>query len=385
MVAAAMVFVAGCGVAPGAWAYNELSLTVSGAPSQLIAGDLATLTARVTNNDPVQIGSSIQLNFRALTEDPFGDLPTLSGPGCQSIVPPNVTCTISAALPPGATREFQLTVAVRDLGLVTIQAGAKAIVGDPEDFPIVELTAPQVQWAANVEPKADTKLTLTTSAETVANGAPVKITGLAANTSSDGTAYGTAIKFALPAGVEVVARPPDCTGSAINITCPVGDLGPQATAGREVVLRSTQEGSFQVVGAVIWAREDTTPIDTQGQVSFTVQPPPEAPGPPPATAPKAAAKPKTVSATTLAQGVPRSGACARSRRLSLVLRSLGSWDPVRATIRVTGRRRALVLKGARAQRPFTLTLPRSGRVKLSIAVTLDNGRRYKATRTFRRC
>lgn len=385
MVAAAMVVAVGCGVAPGAWAYNELSLTVSGAPAQLVAGDLATLTAKVTNNDPVQVGNPIQLNFRALTDDPFGDLPTLSGPGCQSIVPPNVTCTISAALPPGATREFQLTVAVRDLGLVIIEAGAKAFVGDPEEGPLVELTAPQVRWETNVEPKADTKLTLTTSAETVANGAPVTITALATNTRAEGTAYGASVRFSLPAGIDVVSRPPDCTGSVLNLTCPVGDLGPQASAGREVTLRSTTEGSFTVLGTVKWAREDTTPVDTQGQVTVTVQPPPEAPGPPPAATPKAAAKPKTASAATLAQGVPRSGACVRSRRLGLVLRSLGGWDPVRATIRVTGRRRALVLKGARAQRPFTLTLPRSGRVRLRIDVTLDNGRRYTATRTFRRC
>lgn len=384
MVAAAMVFVAGCGVAPGAWAAGELGLTVSGMPKQLLMGDTATVTARVTNNasEPV---NSLQLNFIPASDDIFSDPPVLSGPGCQPTFGPAVTCSITGVLPPGGTAEIALKASLPDSGGVIVDAGARGYIGDPDAFPPNEVTALQVRWQAPVEPKADTKLTLTTSAETVANGAPVKITGLAANTSSDGTAYGTAIKFALPAGVEVVARPPDCTGSAINITCPVGDLGPQATAGREVVLRSTQEGSFQVVGAVIWAREDTTPIDTQGQVSFTVQPPPEAPGPSPATAPKAAAKPKTVSATTLAQGVPRSGACARSRRLSLVLRSLGSWDPVRATIRVTGRRRALVLKGARAQRPFTLTLPRSGRVKLSIAVTLDNGRRYKATRTFRRC
>ena len=52
---------------------------------------------------------------------------------------------------------------------------------------------------------------------------------------------------------------------------------------------------------------------------------------------------------------------------------------------MTGRKRALILKGTRAQRPFTLTLPRRGKVTLKLDVTLDNGRRYKATRTFRRC
>ena len=380
-----MVLAAGCCMAPGAWAYNELSLTVSGAPAQLVAGDIATLTAKVTNNDPVQTGSSVQLNFRALTDDPFGDLPTLSGPGCQSIVPPNVTCTIPAALPPGATREFQLTVVVRDLGLVTVEAGAKAFVGDPEEGPLVELTAPQARWETAVEPKADTRLTLTASADTVITGAPVTITGLAANTRAAGIAYGAAIKFSLPAGVEVVSRPPDCTGSAINLTCPVGDLGPQAAAAREVTLRSAQEGSFQVVAVVVWAREDTTPIDTQGQISFTVQPPPEPTGPAPPSKPAGPPKAVTAKVNSIAQGIPGVGRCVRSRRLQFALRSRGAWDPVLATIRVTGRKRPLVVRKAKALNLITVTLPRKGRVTLRLEVTYDNGRRYKATRTFRRC
>ncbi len=380
MVAAAMVLAAGCCAAPGAWAAGELGITVSGMPAQFIAGDTATLTATVTNlwNEPT-LETTLVANPQW---DPFEtDPPKLSGPGCNdSLAPPTLLCNLPS-IPPGGSAQVQFTASVAGIGAIEMQINANAE-GTPSG---TSLYSPFVMWDATFEPKADTKLTLTTSAETVANGAPVTIRGLASNTKADGTAYGTAIKFSLPAGVEVVSRPPDCTGSAINLTCPVGDLGPQATAGRDVTLRSTTEGSFTVLGTVTWARPDTTPIDTQGQVTVTVQPPPEAPGPPPAATPKAAAKPKTVSATTLAQGVPRSGACARSRRLSLVLRSVGSWDPVRATIRVTGRKRALVLKGARARRPFTLTLPRSGRVKLSIDVTLDNGRRYKATRTFRRC
>ncbi len=58
---------------------------------------------------------------------------------------------------------------------------------------------------------------------------------------------------------------------------------------------------------------------------------------------------------------------------------------MRATIRVTGRKHALVLKGSRAQRPFTLKLPRSGKATVSLAVTLESGRRYTAKRSYRLC
>ena len=60
-------------------------------------------------------------------------------------------------------------------------------------------------------------------------------------------------------------------------------------------------------------------------------------------------------------------------------------DPVRATIRVTGRKHALVLKGSKVRRPFSLKLPRSGRATVSLTVTLESGRRYTAKRTYRLC
>ena len=58
---------------------------------------------------------------------------------------------------------------------------------------------------------------------------------------------------------------------------------------------------------------------------------------------------------------------------------------MRATIRVTGRKHALVLKGSKAQRPLSCALPRSGRATVSLTVTLESGRRYTAKRTYRLC
>jgi len=45
----------------------------------------------------------------------------------------------------------------------------------------------------------------------------------------------------------------------------------------------------------------------------------------------------------------------------------------------------VVLKGSKAQRPFSLKLPRSGRATVSVTVTLESGRRYTAKRTYRLC
>lgn len=380
-----MAFAVGCGVAPGAWAAGELAITVSGAPAQLITGDTAIVTARVTNNAPDPV-NSLQVNFIPASDDIFADAPVLSGPGCQPTFGPAITCNVAGVIPPGASVELSLNASLPESGGVIVDAGARGYIGDPDAFPPNEVNAVQVRWTAPVEPKADVKFELAASSESVANGSPATIRGLITNTKSQGTAYGAQIKFSLPAGVEVVSRPPDCTGTALNLVCPVGDLGPNLSAQREVVLRTTTEGPFTVLGTAVWARPDTTPVDTQGQVTVTVLPPTDT-TPVPDPTPTKPATPRAVTANpgSVAQGLPASGSCVRSRRLTLVLRSRGAWDPIAATIRVTGRKKPLKLKGSRAQQPFTLTLPRRGKVTLKFEVTLDNGRRYKATRSFRRC
>ena len=375
-----MAFAVGCGVAPGAMAYNELGITVSGAPDRLIMGDILTLTATVTNNDPTRTGTAGNAIFNVV-RDPFQDVPIVTGSGCLDFIA--LSCPIFGDLAPGASRQVQVTSTLPALGPYAIDVGASTdVLGGAENE---KLEAPLIRYETTVEAKADIKLNLSASAETVANGAPVAIRGLVTNTKPAGTAYGAQVKFSIPPGVEVVSRPADCTGSVLNLACPVGDLAAQTSAERELVLRSTTEGVFSVQGIAAWDRQDTTPVDTQGQITVTVQPPPDTtptptPTPTPATPPT-----RTVTAPSLARGLPAAGSCVRSRRLTLLLRSRGAWDPIRASIRVTGRKRALLLKGARAQRPFTITLPRRGKVKVSLDVTLDNGRRYKATRSFRRC
>jgi hypothetical protein len=382
MAAAAMALAAGCCMAPGAWAIGELGITVSGAPDQLIMGDILTLTATVTNNDPVKVGIDGRVVWNVV-RDPFQDTPILQGSSCQDFIA--LSCPIFGNLTFGQPRQVQITSSLPALGTYAIDVGANADpLGDEFGEP---LNSPMIRFETTVEPKADIKLALGASAESVANGAPFVIRGLVTNTDADGTAYGASVKFSVPPGAEILSKPADCTGSVLNLVCPVGDLGPLLTEQRELTLRSTAEGAYTVLGTVSWARPDTTPVDTQGQISVTVLPPPDTtPTPTPAPTKPATPKPKTVSAGTIAQGLPASGSCRRSRRLTLVLRSRGTWDPVRATIRVTGRKKALILKGTRAQRPFTLTLPRRrGKVRLQVDVTYDNGRRYKATRTFRRC
>lgn len=308
--------------------------------------------------------------------------PVLAG-FCTNFGPgdPNQHCqltvsSLAAAGQPGDSSAVQMAVAATQPGMIRVDVGADA---DPS------LSAPQLSWTGTVEPKADITLNLSANVETIANGGNVTFRALVTNTTAEATAYDTAVTFTLPPEVEIVSQPEGCSGTKLNLTCPVGDLGPQLTGQRLLTLRSTQEGQFTVLASAKWARPNVT--DTKTQTSVTVLPPPDTstPEPTPAPTPTISTKVRSAAFGTLVSGAPGTRRCIRSRKLSMVLRSIKNVDPVRATIKVTGRKRALVLKGTKARRPFTLTLPRSGRVTVTVTMTLESGLRYTAKRTYRRC
>lgn len=369
---------AGLSVPAGASA--ELAITVSGVPEQLIEGDQAVLTARVTNLGPADV-TDMRVLFNPQWDPSESDAPTLAGLGCDdSIARPLLTCSRSGIWVPGAFSDVTATATLPGVGPIEIQVHANA-----EDTSSgLPVYSPPVVWKRTYEPKADTKLELTATPTQPRPNDPVSVRAVASNTRAQGVAYATSVRFSIPAGVEILDKPADCTGTALNISCPVGDLAPQTSREKLITVRSATEGSFAILSSVTWARPDTTPIDTQAQVNVTVVTPPPDPEP----TPKSTPPPKPVNAKpgTLAQGLPLSGRCMRKRRISFVLRSIRAFDPVRAVIRITGRKRALIVKGRRALEPISIGLPkRRGRVLLRLEVKYDSGRTYKTSRAFKRC
>lgn len=377
-VCTALLVAAAVAAGGGAWASaadaDGLAITVSGSPSRLIVGDTASLTATVTNTSTVA-ADDVNVVFAAGFGTSF-TLPTVvAPPGCLDFV--SVSCAVGT-LAPGASQAVVVVVAgLRTDGTVQVNAAANA-----DNVP----GSATVTWEGMLEPKADLKFDLSVTPESIMIGSTTTVRAVVTNTSQDGMGYGAVVKFSLPPEVQIASRPAGCTGTALSLQCPVGDIPAQRTGQAVLELRAPQQGAFTVLGSVLWDRPDTTPVDTQGQVNVSVVPPPEpdTTGGAPA-APTGPPKPVAAAAASLARGLPESGGCFRRRRITLILRPRGVWDPVAATIRVTGRKRALVLKNSRAQAPFTLSLPRTGRVVLKLAVTYDSGRSYTAKRTFRRC
>jgi hypothetical protein len=367
---------AGAAMAPGAWAAGDLVLTsVTATPSPTIVGDKLLVTATYRNDGDIPV-SDVYIGFRVSEQ---GIKITPQGLSCIDFI--QIACPLPALLP---TQSASLSVEVTGF---TPGVFAVEVTGSAPDDPTPGNGGKSLD--VTVEPKADLKLDLSVASDTVPFGPNATVRALVSNTTSQATAFGAAVRFAIPPEAQIVSSPDGCTGTALNLTCPLGDLGTDLTAQRLLTLHSSQQGQSTISVTTTWARPDPTIVDTQGEVSFSVLPPPDtsgsgtpAPAPTPAPVPT---KARAASFATLVNGAPGTGRCVRSRKLSIVLRSIKNVDPVRATIRVTGRKRALVLKGSKAQRPFSLTLPPSGRATVSLTVTLESGRRYTAKRTYRLC
>ncbi len=187
-----------------------------------------------------------------------------------------------------------------------------------------------------------------------------------------------------------------CAVSVLKVNCDLGTVASLTTVERKLQILVPQEGSFIVIGTVSSSRPDPTPIDTQAQASIIalepigpVIPPPPAPPAAPAAKPKPKAKPKLkkpvrLKIALLAKGVPKKR-CVRSRRLRLRLRQPGGAARSMAQIYV-GKRRIKTVKGRALRKSVRLSkLPKKGRYKLLVVLTLRDGGRLSGRRTLRAC
>lgn len=259
---AALVGAAAC--APGAGAAG-LSLTVGGTPPHIL-GDVATLKVTVTNTDAAETAGDVRVNVLPVV-DPFADPPALNGPGCTVLVPPVLSCALASSIAPGASAHIDITATLPALGPMAVDVAAQ---GDASGGGV--LSSGAVRWETTVQPKADIRLDVSVTPPTTTVGAPVGITALVSNATAGGVAYDTAAKFAIPNGVEVLAQPAGCTTSGAVLTCALGDLASPASAQRVITVRGSQGGQFSVPVSAVWARPDPTPVDTQAQAGFAVDP-----------------------------------------------------------------------------------------------------------------
>ena len=293
----------------------------------------------------------------------------------------------SADLAPGGSRQVQVTSSLPALGPYAIDVGASTRRPGRRGR-TRSSTSPLIRCETTVEAKADIKLNLSASAESVANGAPVTIRGLVTNTKAAGTAYGAQVKFSVPPGVEVVSRParlhrqraqPRLPGRRSR---PAGHRRARARPAVDHRGRVHRPGHRDLGAPGHDARRHPGPGHRQRPAAARHDARH-------ADADADARGPADAATVSAADPRPRPAGGRALRALAPARRSscapAGRGTRPRHDPRHGPQARAACSRAPARSAPFTLTLPRRGKVTVSLDVTLDNGRRYKATRSFRRC
>ena len=386
----AALAVAFLGATPGsASALPDLSVSVESTPASAAPGDTLTITGTVRNNGD-QTAVDPTLNFT-----PSENATLESSSNCIFFVIV-VSCLIGAQADPDSDRLLAPgEVATRSITLGSLQVGVVEVLvnathnstdGNPADNSVTSKTT--------VEPRSDLKLLFDVSPPSVTAGNVVTFTASVTN-SAAGPARDARILIQMPPDL-TVSHGGGCAVSALQVNCELGTVASLTTVERKLQILVPQEGSFTVIGTVSSSRPDPTPVDTQAQVSIialepigpVIPPPPAAPAAP-APKPKAKPKPKLkkpvrVKIGLLAKGVPRKR-CVRSRKLRLRLRQPGGAARSKAQIYI-GKRRIKTVKGSALRKSVSLSrLPKKGRYKLLVVLTLRDGGRLSGRRTLRAC
>ena len=376
--------------AGSASALPDLSVSVESTPALAAPGDTLTITGTVRNNGD-QTAVDPTLNFT-----PSANATLESSSNCIFFVIV-VSCLIGAQpdpdsdrlLAPGEVAQRSITLGSLQVGTVEVLVNAthNGTDGNPADNSVTSKTT--------VEARSDLKLLFDVAPPSVTAGNAVTFTASVTN-SAAGPARDARIHIQIPPELTVL-HGGGCAVSALQMNCDLGTVASLATVERKMQILVPREGSYIVIGTVSSSRPDPTPIDTQAQVSIIALEPigagasrrPRQPPAPPAPKPKAKAKPKLkkpvrVKIGLLAKGVPRKR-CVRSRKLRLRLRQPGGAARSKAQIYV-GKRRIKTVKGSALRKSVRLSrLPKKGRYKLLVVLTLRDGGRLSGRRTLRAC
>ena len=392
MVAAAMALAAGCCAAPGAWAAGELGLTVSGVPDRLIVGDSRSRSRDVTNNDPVtDRRPTLQRQLQTARSTRSTILPIAAGAGCSSIVEPAVTCSDLGRPHIRRVEQVQITLGrvAGSRARIAIDVGRqRGRVGD--DFTVDGCPRRSSSWRGHRRAQGRHQARPERLRRVGRRRRPASIVrGLVTNTKADGhrlrrrgpVLHPRRRRGRLEARRLHGHRPqPHLPGRRPR---PAADRAARADAPLRHRGRVHRAGHGRLGAAGHHARRHPGPGHGQRRCR---RPSPTARRPRPR--PAAPPKPKTVSA-----GTHRAGPAGLR-----ALRALAAADVRAALARDVGsrcgRRSASPAASARwssraaARRDVVHAHPpappRQGHAAARRS-RYDNGRRYKATRTFRRC
>ena len=242
----------------------DLSVTKSGAPDPVLAGELLTYTVAVHNSGPSS-ASGVSL---------FDTLP--AGVTFESAVPSRGNCSDSGGtvgcalgtLADGEGASVLITVRAREPGTVTNQANVLSFVADSDS----EDNSARAE--TTVLAAADLSLTKSAAPDPVPAGAQVTYT-LAVQNAGPQAATGVTVTDDLPAGVTFDSATPtqgSCAEAGGEVACALGTVASGDAASVELKVTAVDPGAITNEAGVTSDIADPRPADNRASAATTVDP-----------------------------------------------------------------------------------------------------------------
>ena len=242
----------------------DLSLTKTGTPDPVLAGELLTYTLSVQNSGPSSAGGAAVFDVL-----PAGVTYESAAPsqGSCSETGGTVGCTLGT-LADGDSATVEIRVRAPVPGTVTNRANVLSLVADP-DSGDNSASAETTVLAA-----ADLSLTKSGAPNPVPVGGQVTYT-LAVRNSGPQTATGVSLTDNLPGGVtfdSAAATQGSCSETGGTVTCALGILADEESASVEIKITPTGAGSITNEAGVTSDVADPDPADNSASADTTVDP-----------------------------------------------------------------------------------------------------------------
>ena len=208
----------------------DLALTKSDGVASIVAGTSTTYTITVTNNGPSTEPAGVVINDPI----PAGTVASESEPDCSIPGGTLFTCTTSAAIAPGASLSYQLTLAVPPASAMVSLTNTALIFSAPVTDPVAANDTATDTDA--VTRSADLSISKSDGVASVVAGTSTTYTITVTNNGPSTEPAGVVIDDPIPAGTNPTESEPDCVLGAAFTCTTTAPLAPGASVSYQLAL-----------------------------------------------------------------------------------------------------------------------------------------------------
>lgn len=208
----------------------EVTVTMSANPASFVVGVFASYTLQLTNTGTVATTAVATITDVIPVGLTIGALPA----GCAA-AGQTVTCSVPAAMVPGASTGFLIPVTATAAAPTSVTNTATVTGGGDAACPAAARCSSSVTTVVN---RPQLTLSKAAGAASMAVGTPASFTLALVNTGTAATTAASIISDPFPTGLTVGALPLGCTAAAQTVTCSVA-TGLAAGGGSSFVIPVT--------------------------------------------------------------------------------------------------------------------------------------------------